>query len=216
MRKLLISALLLGAATAATPAAAQYSQRGYDYNQRGYGYDDRTYRDDDRIDQQIAEIRDRIRRAADRRQITRREAERLLYQADQIDRLEDRYSRDGLSRWELQDLRSRVQDLRQQLRFERHDDRYDDGYGGGYRDDSRIDLQIRQLEQRIQFAAQQRRISPREADRLLSEARQIDRLENQYSRNGLTQWEVQDLRMRIQRLRQQFRWERQDGDNRRW
>ncbi len=111
MRKALISALILSSFAAAAPAAAQY---------RGGGYD-RGYRSDDRIDQQIRQIEDRIERAAERRLISGREANRLLRQADQIDRLEDRYSRNGLTRWEVQDLRQRLQNLRQQLRWERND-----------------------------------------------------------------------------------------------
>ena len=117
MRKLLISAIIVGAAASVSmPASAQY-RRGYDYRPNYQ----QNYRSDDRIDLRINEIEYRIRRAADRRMISRREAQRLLRQADQIDRLEDRYSRNGLTRWEVQDLRQRVQNLRQQLRFERRD-----------------------------------------------------------------------------------------------
>jgi hypothetical protein len=111
MRKILISALVLGATVVSVPASAQYN---------------RGYRSDDRIDQQIREIESRIERAAQQRRISRVEARRLLRQADQIDRLEDRYSRNGLTRWEAQDLRQRVQNLRSQLRFERQDRRWDD------------------------------------------------------------------------------------------
>lgn len=110
MRKILISALLIGATIASVPAAAQ--------QHRGYGN-----RNDDRIDHQIEQIEDRIRQARDNRRISRGEADRLLRRADQIDRLEDRYSRNGLSRWEIQDLRQRVQNLRAQLRFDRQDGR---------------------------------------------------------------------------------------------
>lgn len=110
MRKFLISAMLVGAtAITAAPASAQYGRGGY--------------RSDDGIDQQIRQIEQRIRQAAQNRTVSRREADRLLRQADQIDRLEDRYSRNGLTGYELRDLRNRVQNLRQQLRFERQDDR---------------------------------------------------------------------------------------------
>ena len=125
MRKFLISAALLSSFAVAAPAAAQYRDSNRDYD-RGYdrGYDrdyNGGYRSDDRIDHQIRQIEDRIRRAAANRQISGREANRLLRQADQIDRLEDRYSRNGLTQWEVRDLRNRVQNLRQQLRFERQD-----------------------------------------------------------------------------------------------
>jgi predicted RNase H-like nuclease (RuvC/YqgF family) len=113
MRKILISALLIGASIASVPASAQR----YDgYGDRGWGH-----RSDDRIDQQIRQLEQRIRQAAQNGRISRGEANRLLRQVDRLDRLEDRYSRNGLDRRELQELRSRVQDLRQQLRFERQD-----------------------------------------------------------------------------------------------
>ncbi len=110
MRKFMISAALLSIAVAAAPASAQR-------------YGDYGHRSDDRIDHQINQIEERIERAADNGRISRGEARRLLRQAEQIDRLEDRYSRNGLTRWEVQDLRQRVQHLRQQLRFERQDGR---------------------------------------------------------------------------------------------
>jgi Spy/CpxP family protein refolding chaperone len=132
MRKILISALLIGAtAITAAPASAQYGRGDRDrgaYGDRGDRGDRGAYgnRSDDGIDQQIRQIEQRIRQAAQNRTIDRREADRLLRQADQIDRLEDRYSRNGLTGFELRDLRQRVQTLRQQLRFERQDGR-DDG-----------------------------------------------------------------------------------------
>ena len=130
MRSFLIaSTLVISAAAFAAPASAQY----YPDN-RGYGY-----RGDDRIDHQLRQIEDRIRRAAERGRITRREAYRLLNMAERIDRLEDRYSRNGLTRWEHSDLRNRVHHLRQQLRFERHDDRWDDRRGDRWDDDDRDD-----------------------------------------------------------------------------
>ena len=113
MRKILISALVLGATVVSVPASAQ-GYRG-DYN--------RNYRSDDRIDHQIRQIEDRIREARQNRRISRSEADRLLRRADQIDRLEDRYSRNGLTSWEVRDLRQRVQSLRAELRWDRRDGR---------------------------------------------------------------------------------------------
>jgi hypothetical protein len=48
---------------------------------------------------------------------------------EQIDRLQDRYARNGLSQREYFELQNRVQNLRQQLRYERQEgrgDRYND------------------------------------------------------------------------------------------
>jgi hypothetical protein len=74
---------------------------------------------------QLANLHQRIDRAYQRRLISANEARRLHRQVEQVDRLEDRYSRNGLTRWEMQDLRNRVQYLRQNLRFERQEGRYD-------------------------------------------------------------------------------------------
>ena len=132
MRKFLISAALLSVAAAAAPASAQYNSR---YDDRRYddrrGYDD--FRGGERIDRQLAQISDRIHRAYQRRLISSNEARRLQREADQIDRLEDRYGRNGLSGWERQDLQRRVQHLRQRLKWERREGRED------RRDDRRYD-----------------------------------------------------------------------------
>ncbi len=123
MRKFIIAALI-GSTVAAAPAAAQYGGRG-----GGYGYGQG-------VEQQLGQITQRVQRLRERRQITPQEAQRLFRQADGIDRLQDRYARDGLSRWEREDLLRRVQALRSQVRWERNDryDRDDDRYD---RDDRR-------------------------------------------------------------------------------
>jgi len=121
MRKYLVSAAVVAAALAATPSAAQYQDYGR-YNPYGYGYNQQG-RD---VLQQLRQIEQRIDRAADRGAISRNEARRLFRHADQIERLYDRYRRNGLSRGEVQDLRNRIQWLRQQIRWERRDERRDD------------------------------------------------------------------------------------------
>jgi hypothetical protein len=123
MRKLLISVSLAAAALGAAPAAAQYGGQGYDY------------RGGQNIDRQLDNLADRIRRAEDRDRISDREARRLFREVEQIDRLEDRYRRGGLTQWELRDLRGRIQNLRQQFRWERQEDRR----GWDDRDDRRDD-----------------------------------------------------------------------------
>jgi hypothetical protein len=99
---------MLSSIAAAAPAAAQ------------------SYRNDNRFDRQIDQLVDRIHRAEDRDVISRREEDRLLRQARQLSYIEQRYSRNGLTRWEAQDLQRRIQDLRAQFRWERADGR---GYG---------------------------------------------------------------------------------------
>ena len=105
MRKLLISAMVLSAALAAAPAAAQ------SYNSRG-GH---------QFDRQIDQLVTRIHRAEDRDFISKREESRLLNEARNLRFLERRYQRGGFSRWEASDLQNRIQRLRAHVRMERAD-----------------------------------------------------------------------------------------------
>lgn len=108
MRKLILSAAILSAVAVAAPAAAAAQHRGY----QNAG-----------IEQQLDQIENRIDRLRDRRQISRGEANRLERQAEQIDRLHDRYRRGGLNRAEVRDLQGRIQNLRGQIRWDRADRR---------------------------------------------------------------------------------------------
>ena len=122
MRKFMIPAIVLSTLVAAAPAAAQYDYRG---GNRG----------DNRFDRQIDQLVDRIHRAEDRDLISRREEDRLLREARQLNTLENRYSRGGFNRWETQDMQRRIQQLRAQFRWERVDG--NDRRGGDWRDDRR-------------------------------------------------------------------------------
>ena len=124
MRKLLIPALILSAVSVSAPAAAQYRGGGY-----GHGGAN--------IERQLDQIEQQIDRLRDRRLISRDEAQRLQRQAEHIDRLHDRFRRDGLSRREHHELTQRVHHLRQQLRWERQEGRED------RRDDRRYDRRDR-------------------------------------------------------------------------
>jgi hypothetical protein len=138
MRKFLISAVALSAmATAVAPAAAQYypQARG-----NGYGYG-QNYQHGRSIDQQLANLSQRIDRAFERRLISGNEARQLQREVQQIDRLHDRYARNGLTQREHWELQNRIQNLRQQIRYERQEgrydrrgDRYDDRYSDRYND----------------------------------------------------------------------------------
>lgn len=80
-----------------------------------------------------------------------------------------------------------------------------------------ISNQIAQLEARLQAGINARLIDRVEARELRMDLRELRRLENQYSYNGLTQAERQDLRMRLRNLRQELRTAdngRFDRDNR--
>ena len=123
MRKFIIPALALSALSAvavSAPANAQY-HGGYDPRPN---YAQHHGRD---IQAQIQQIGQRIDSSFQRGAITRNEARRL---SNEVNRIENRfrdYRRGGLSPREQQDLRHRIQDLREQLREDRHDGRrYDD------------------------------------------------------------------------------------------
>lgn len=86
------------------------------------------------INQRQAEIERRIDIGVRNHSLTRREASGLRAEADQIQRIESRYRRDGLSRWERADLDRRLDVLSRKIRFERHDrDNRDYGHGYGER-----------------------------------------------------------------------------------
>ena len=113
MRKFLISAMLLSTVAVATPAAAQYNRGHQGQN----------------IERQLDQLEQRIDQLRDRRLISNNEARRLSRQAEQIDRLHDRYRRNGLTQREHWDLHNRDQNLRHQGQAERRegrDDRRDD------------------------------------------------------------------------------------------
>jgi hypothetical protein len=70
------------------------------------------------------------------------------------------------------------------------------------------------LDRRIDRAAYNRAISPREANSLRNELNGIVRLEAQYRRHGLTRWEMSDLDRRYDRLSARIRVERADNNRR--
>lgn len=73
------------------------------------------------------------------------------------------------------------------------------------------------LEQRINMAQRQHRISYREAQGIRAEFRRIANLEYRYRRTGgLQQWERADLDRRFNALSARIRYESRDRDNRRW
>jgi hypothetical protein len=78
-----------------------------------------------------------------------------------------------------------------------------------------IDNRIAQLETRLQAGIQSGAIDRTEARNLRTQLRALTRLQRQYSYNGLTQQERQDLQARLRTLRQQFRMA-DGGGNGRW
>ena len=136
--KLIVSAIVGSAAlAAAVPAQAQsYPQYGNgsyqqsrDQNDR---YDDRydsrdRSRYDDRgqsnaIRTQIEQLERRIQRTDGRDRISEREAATLRRAVYNLRQQYRDYSRNGLTRREVQVLQNRIQQVRQQIGYERRDD----------------------------------------------------------------------------------------------
>lgn len=109
MRKIVISALIAGAAVVATPAAAQ------NWGYQGHGYNGAQ------IGQQINQLQNQIAQAQRRGTISPREANGLRRQATNVQRNYRQFSRNGLDRRETALLQRQVQQVRQALRLERRD-----------------------------------------------------------------------------------------------
>ncbi len=107
MRNLILATVAASALTAAVPAAAQ-----------AWRVQPGVHR---QIQQDLNQLDRRINRAAQRGTISRREAAGLQNRAVEVQRLYQRYSRNGLDRREVNDLETRVNYLHQRLRYERRD-----------------------------------------------------------------------------------------------
>lgn len=117
------------------------------------------------------------------------------YYPDRNDR-EERRDRDD--RWERDDDR-------------RWDDRRDyDRRGVGIRE------QILDLQRRIERNDNRDRVSEREAAGLRTAVWRLRQQYHSYARNGLSRRESQILQRQINDVRQRLRYERRDGDNRRF
>ena len=135
MKKFLIPAIALAAASVAVPAMAQsyghqdrdgrggYEQdRGGRYdNDRGGRYDNDRGGNWQNISQRKYQLDRRIDRGERNRQLSRREATRLRYELNALVNLERSYMRGGLSFRERAELDRRYDRLSMQVRAERRD-----------------------------------------------------------------------------------------------
>ena len=94
--------------------------------------------------------------------------------------------------------------------------RDDDRRGGAYGQDLRGRYDA--IERRIERGMRDRSISYREADRLRGKLRELKQLDRRYrySEGRLSRWEMRDLDQRADQLERQVRYERRDGDGRRY
>ena len=127
MKKFLIPALALAAASVAVPAMAQsYGHQDRD-GRGGYEQDRGGRYDNDRggnwqnISQRKYQLDRRIDRGERNRQLSRREATRLRYELNALVNLERSYMRGGLSFRERAELDRRYDRLSMQVRAERRD-----------------------------------------------------------------------------------------------
>ena len=111
MKKVLLTVAAAATLATALPAAAQ------SYGPQRHGYGGWTP-----IEQRIDRLDNRIDRGVERGAITRREAFVLRTQLRDLVRLSRHYARDGLNRWEREDLDRRFDGLSARIRFERRDD----------------------------------------------------------------------------------------------
>lgn len=125
MKKFLIPAIALAAASVAVPAMAQ-SYGHQDRDGRGGRYEQDRGRHDDRggwqnISQRKYQLDRRIDQGERNRQLSRREATRLRYELNGLVNLERSYMRGGLSLRERAELDRRYDRLSVQVRAERRD-----------------------------------------------------------------------------------------------
>lgn len=109
-KKALLSLLAASAVAIATPTLAQDYGRHHGGGWNGGG-----------LNGDQARLAQRIDRAAYNGRISRREAADLRYQLEDYQRVEWRYRRDGLSRWEREDLQRRLDRIERNLREDRRD-----------------------------------------------------------------------------------------------
>lgn len=118
-KKALLSLMAASAMAIATPTLAQdYGRHGPGYGHGG-GYNGGW--NGGGLNGEQARLAQRIERAAYNGRISRREAQNLRYQLEEYQRVEWRYRRDGLSRWERDDLQRRLDRIERNLRDDRRD-----------------------------------------------------------------------------------------------
>lgn len=133
--KTLLLGLAISAVVVTGPAAAQNPDSRYQDRSGSYGDDDRGGRGN--IPAGIEQLRERVQAGVQSGTISRQEAAPLWSGLRSLNQLERRYSRNGLSNEERQDLQTRLRSLRQDVR------RADNGASGRYdawdRDNGRYD-----------------------------------------------------------------------------
>lgn len=118
MRKLIVPAIALAAASVAAPTFAQSYHRPAPPH---HGAQHAGYGSWQSINARQANLDRRIDQGVRNGQLSRREATRLRGEFSSLLRLEANYRRGGLTAWERQDLDRRFDRLSAQIRYERRD-----------------------------------------------------------------------------------------------
>ena len=140
MKNLLLGMAAVSALAIAAPSAAQYQTNNNPYqntdkryqNDRSYGTQ-QAYAGENGLENRIANLDQRLQAGISSGAIDRNEARGLRMEMRDLIRLEARYSADGLSVAERQELQGRIRTLRQNLQtadnggYDRYDS--DDRYG---------------------------------------------------------------------------------------
>ncbi|UTP40917.1 hypothetical protein M9M90_06970 [Phenylobacterium sp. LH3H17] len=138
--------------------------------------------------------------------LTRREAERLRDEYDELVEAEARYAADGrLTSQERADLRTRFDDLSERVREERRDD------------DQRwrpLSERRAEFEAQVEAALRDRTLNRMQSTRLRSDFQVLVQLEAGYARNGIDAREEADLTARYDDLRQRLGDDADDYDDR--
>jgi hypothetical protein len=170
-------------------------------------HDDQRARDP-RLAQREHDLEMRIQAGIRGGGLTAQEADRARDELRRISQEEDRLRRSGrgLTAAERATLDRRYDALQRQIQRNRADDD---------RRWTNLDQRQAGFEQRLNQAVRDRRLTPREAERLRQEFRSIARLERQYrrSRPGITAAERADLNLRFDRMEADFRANMTPTDN---
>jgi hypothetical protein len=159
----------------------------------------------------LRELEQRIEYGAQRGRISRGEADRLWASLQDLRVRESQYDDRGFTREERYDLDQRIADLDRRITDAERGGN-DGGWDGG--NDDRFGYEVRELRDRIEQGARNGRLTRDVARALRAQLIDINRREQRYDNDGLSRWERDDLRNRIQRLRRNLQNALRDRDYR--
>lgn len=169
-----------------------------DWNQGRRPFEQRRTQLDARIDMAVREG-----------SMSRREAEQVRREYDDIVQLEAQYSADGnVSQQQRNDLRARYRALSQRVDGQQPGGNDDQGYNqGSYQHDERwqpLSMRYNDFEQRISAGLRSRQLTQLEATRLRTDWRSLAQVEANYQQGGIDAREQADLSARYDNIEQRL------------